>query len=62
MLLEFNNKGTKFYTSYVSRVTVTFKIPLPQLPKAGSAGVRYLACSRQVIIHTGPFRKGTGHP
>lgn len=55
MFLEFNNKVTKFYTSYISQVGVTFKIPLPQLPKAEHAGVRYLACSQQVIIHAGPL-------
>ena len=62
MLLEFNKKSTKFYTRYVSRVGIVFKIPLPQLSKIGNAGARCLACSSWVIIHAGPLQKGTGYP
>lgn len=59
MLLEFNKKGMKVYAG---RVGVTYKIPLPQLPKAGSTGVRSLDCSSRVIIHAGLSRKGAGYP
>lgn len=59
MLPEFNKKGMKFYAGQVG---VTYKIPLPQLPKAGSTGVRYLDCSSRVIVRAGLSRKGTGYP